>query len=58
MTKYRAFVADGKKQSSPWALLKNQVFLGSDTFVERLQHKIEKGRDLSEIPKSQKRARP
>jgi putative transposase len=55
-TKYRDFVADGKMQPSPWALLKNQVFLGIDTFVERLQHKIEKGKDLSEILKSQKKS--
>jgi hypothetical protein len=42
MTKYRDFVAAGGKQSSPWALLKSQFFLGRDTFAKQLEHKIEK----------------
>lgn len=54
--KYRDFIAQGKNRPSPWEELKNQVFLGSESFVSNLQHKIELDRDLSEIPKSQRRA--
>lgn len=56
--KYRQFVADGKHQPSPWEFLRNQVFLGSETFVDTLRKKIEEDRDLSEIPKSQRREKP
>ena len=31
---YREFVAAGKKQPSPWENLRNQVFLGTDEFVD------------------------
>jgi len=55
---YRQFVADGKNQSSPWDSLRNQVFLGSEEFVDGLRKKIEADRDLSEIPRSQRRKRP
>jgi len=53
--KYRQFVAAGKNQPSPWEQLRNQVFLGSEAFVTDLQNKIKSDRDLSEIPKSQRR---
>ncbi|MEE8364559.1 MAG: transposase [Gammaproteobacteria bacterium] len=53
--KYQAFVAAGKNQPSPWEELRNQVFLGSEEFVNDLQLKIKSNRDLSEIPKSQRR---
>ena len=53
--KYRKFVAEGKNRSSPWAQLRNQVFLGSEDFVLDLQYKIESDKDLSEIPRSQRR---
>ena len=32
--KYRAFVAGGENQPSPWEGLKNQIYLGDDAFVE------------------------
>ncbi|PCJ98978.1 MAG: hypothetical protein COA42_24345 [Alteromonadaceae bacterium] len=35
--KYRQFVAEGKTQPSPWELLKNQVFLGDEKFVNKIQ---------------------
>jgi putative transposase len=56
--KYRQFVADGKNQPSPWESLRNQVFLGSEAFVDELRKKIEEDRDLSEIPRSQRRQKP
>ena len=52
---YRRFVADGKKQPSPWEELKNQIYLGSEAFVEAMQSKVDGNRCLSEIPKTQRR---
>jgi REP-associated tyrosine transposase len=52
---YRAFVAEGKNQPSPWAKLKNQIYLGSDSFVEKMQRKIEAAQDLNEVPTAQRR---
>jgi len=54
----KRFVSEGKEQSSPWSNLKNQVFLGSDEFVERTSQKIKNGIDLSDIPASQRRSIP
>lgn len=56
--RYRAFVADGRNQPSPWAKLRNQVFLGDDEFVSRLQGGLEGDRDLGEIPAAQRRGAP
>jgi putative transposase len=53
--KYKVFVAEGKGQLSPWSLLKKQIFLGDDNFVEEMEAKVDKDRDLSEIPSSQRR---
>ena len=55
MEGYRAFVAEGKNQPSPWGQLKNQVFLGSEQFVTDLQAQLDAGKDLSEIPARQRR---
>jgi len=56
---YRAFVAEGKNQPEPWAHLRNQVYLGSDAFVEQMQmHQIDRGKDYREIPRKQRRAPP
>ncbi|NNJ95622.1 MAG: hypothetical protein HKP12_00490 [Gammaproteobacteria bacterium] len=38
--RYRRFVQEGKNQPSAWESLKNQVFLGTDQFVEDMQCKI------------------
>jgi putative transposase len=56
MESYKQFVAEGKDQPSPWAFLKNQIYLGSDKFVERMQKQIGVDKDLSEIPSRQRRA--
>ena len=37
---YARFVAEGKGQPAPWEQLKNQVFLGSDSFVESLRRQL------------------
>ena len=55
MEAYRRFVAEGKNQPSPWQSLRNQVFLGDERFVERMQRRIDKEKALSEIPMSQRR---
>jgi len=57
-TKYRKFVSEGKGQLSPWESLRNQVFLGGDKFVEKMQSLINGGKKLSEVPSSQRRPRP
>jgi hypothetical protein len=54
--KYRDFVAEGKAQPSPWQYLKNQVFLGTDEFVEEAQSKLRADQSLEDIPKPQKLA--
>ncbi len=54
---YVQFVANGVQQPSPWLKLKNQIYLGSDNFVENIQMNILR-KNLSEIPKIQKRSTP
>ena len=53
--KYRAFVAEGKKQASPWQQLKNQIYLGDDAFVDEMQCKLTEDINLQEVPSSQAR---
>ena len=57
---YRRFVADGKNQPSPWRELKNQIYLGSEVFLEEMRQKLRGDQRLIEIPKTQRRpaARP
>lgn len=60
VSRYRRFVAEGKGQPSPWEQLKQQVFLGSEAFIDALQRRISKERDLREVPQARRRlvARP
>lgn len=60
MTRYQAFVLAGKGQPSPWQHLKNQIYLGDDQFVEKMQRKIADDAPLSDVPALHKRpvARP
>jgi hypothetical protein len=53
---YRKFVSDGKGQPSPWEQLKNQIYLGSDRFVEDMQCKMKTEQSLEDIPKPQKQS--
>jgi REP element-mobilizing transposase RayT len=52
---YKKFVSEGKCQPSPWSMLKNQVYLGDDEFVEKLNLLIDKNKVLDEVPSSQRR---
>ncbi|MGH8274082.1 MAG: REP-associated tyrosine transposase [Gammaproteobacteria bacterium] len=54
---YKRFVAEGKNLPSPWQALRNQVYLGDERFVERMQRRIDKEKVLSEIPMTQRRPR-
>jgi len=56
--RYREFVVQGKNQPSPWESLKNQIFLGTEQFVEDMQCKLNQNQELSEIPKAQRRIVP
>ena len=53
--KYSKFVSQGKNQPSPWESLKNQVFLGDEEYVSQILSDIDQNKDLSEIPKSQRK---
>lgn len=53
--RYKAFVAEGKNQPSPWESLRNQIFLGDDRFVEEMQGLVAEARDLTEVPSTQRR---
>ena len=52
---YKKFVSDGKNQPSPWENLKNQIFLGDDQFVERMLAHVDAEKNLSEVPKAQRK---
>lgn len=54
--RYQEFVAVGRSQPCPWGQLKNQIYLGSEGFVEKMQANLDAGKDLSEIPAQQRRA--
>ena len=55
---YSKFVAQGRSHLSPWKSLKNQIFLGSDDFVETMQSHIDDTGLLDEIPYQQKSRKP
>jgi hypothetical protein len=55
VAQYPRFVAEAKGQPAPWEQLKNQVFLGSDSFVESLRRQLPNDRDLREVPQSKRR---
>lgn len=55
---YRRFVQKGKNQPSPWEALKNQIYLGSDQFVEDMQCKLSPKQSLVDVPRKQKQSPP
>ncbi|MDG5499645.1 hypothetical protein [Marinobacter sp. BGYM27] len=55
---YERFVAEGKNQPSQWAHLKNQVYLGSDQFVDDMQRRIEGADQLSDLRQKLVRVTP
>jgi hypothetical protein len=52
--KYRAFVAEGIGQHSPWEQVRGQVLLGSERFIERLTVELRDKRSFKEIPLQQR----
>ena len=52
--KYIDFIKDGKNQPSPWDNLKNQIYLGSDEFVNTQLKNISTEQSLLNIPVYQK----
>ncbi len=59
LRRYRAFVAEGMGQDSPWGQVQGQVLLGGQAFVERLRPGLRDKRLLKEIPRRQRfSARP
>lgn len=56
--KYKEFIGQGKNQPSPWESLQNQLFLGSENYVRQILKDIDQEKDLSEIPKSQRKEKP
>jgi putative transposase len=53
--RYKAFVAEGKDQPAVWEQLKNQIYLGTDAFIAKMQSKKPDKEDLSEVPLGQRR---
>jgi len=56
--RYQLFVQEGKNQPAPWERLKNQIYLGSDDFVEAMQCNLDPEQSLRDIPKLQKQSAP
>ncbi len=55
IARYKAFVRDGAGQSSLWDEgLRQQIYLGDEAFVTRMQAKLEAS-DLDEVPRTQRR---
>jgi REP element-mobilizing transposase RayT len=52
--RYREFVERGDGQPSPWESLKNQVYLGSDQFVDDMLSMIQPEQSPRDIPRPQK----
>lgn len=52
--KYRSFVAEGLNQTCPWEVLKNQIYLDSDAFIDEVQCKIDPNQSLENITRLQK----
>jgi REP element-mobilizing transposase RayT len=55
---YMKFVIDGMNRASVWADLKQQIYLGDEHFIDRVQSLVDASKDLSEIPAPQARPRP
>jgi len=53
--RYKKFISDGlSKQVQPWKELVGQVFLGSESFVARIEELFGDKREIKEIPRSQR----
>ena len=56
--KYIDFVREGIGLPSIWTHLQNQIFLGSEKFINKKQKQINKKETLGEVPRLQKRKLP
>ncbi len=56
IAKYIDFTRAGVGLPSVWGKLKNQIYLGDEKFVTRMQKKISPKDNLSEIPRAHRRA--
>ncbi len=57
INRYQQFVLEGVGQEIElWSKLQDQMYLGNDEFVSKMQRKIEKAEDDWSTPKKQKRA--
>ena len=52
--KYRKYILEGKNQPSPFLKVRNQVFLGSDEFIEDMKSKVSTGKSLKGNSKKKK----
>lgn len=53
--KYVEFAHEGARLPSVWTQLQGQIYLGSESFVKKMQAQIEKRPSLDEIPRAQRR---
>jgi putative transposase len=53
--RFAQFVRDGQTQPSIWDGLRNQIYLGDEQFVARMQSQINDEKPLDEIPRVQRR---
>ena len=53
---YIEFVANGVETASPFNEVKNQVFLGNDSFIERGLAIVDESKKSAEVPRRQKRS--
>lgn len=58
ITDYVNFVQAGVGLPSVWDSLRGQIFLGSKTFVDKMQLHIRLDQNISEIPRAQRRPIP
>ena len=49
------YVREGSHQSDLWQHLRNQIYLGDERFIEGLEHRIDRDKDLTEVPRKQRR---
>ncbi|WP_040725099.1 transposase [Thiomicrorhabdus sp. Kp2] len=52
---YREFVSEGMNQPKIWDELKNQIYLGDESFIKNMQSKISSKTSLEESPSAQTR---
>jgi len=56
IARYVAFVHEGARLPSVWTKLTSQVYLGTESFIKRMQALIEVKPNLAEIPRVQRQA--